>query len=803
MTDQGRASATARGGWWRRVLGPLLPPLAAAAIQWAAWDYLHPYAWLLFSLAIVLSSWAGALRGGVAATLLSLGLVWWLFIPAERALGQDPSVIVPSVAFVVTGVLIAALHGRARRSTDAALRVADERARLERSLRLKTEDLDRAQAVAAIGSWRLDLARDELRWSDETYRIFEIAPGTPMSTEAFFACVHPDDRAFVQRSWDAALGGAPYDLEHRIVVPSGTKVVREKADLERDEQGRLVGGVGIVQDLTARKRLEDEVRLAHATAAGIVSLSEDAIISIDDQQRITMFNEGAERMFGYGRAEVLGAPLDVLIPAPLRAVHRRQIERFAASPEVAGPAHERLAAVTGLRKGGDEFPADASIAKLDVGGQRLLIVTVRDVTEQRRAEREQRFLAEVGLVLASSLEYDETLAKIADLAVRDLADYCIVDVMTERGELRRLRVVSRDPANAWICEWAMRFPLDRSRSTLFAPVLQRKEAVLRAHLSEDEAASYAQDEEHLRLIRAAGPTSIMVVPMVVHGALLGAIGFVSSTASRSYDSSDLRFAEELARRAALAIENARLYRVAQRAIEARDDLMGIVAHDLRNPLNTIGLHATSLLERGGEPERKSARVIERATARMNRLIQDLLDVARLEAGQLTVDHAAVTAAEVVADAVELQRPAATAAGLELAVDVAGDLPALWADHDRLVQIFENLIGNAIKFTERGGRIEVRAEPHGGEVWFTVTDTGIGLTPDEQARLFDRFWQAPARRQGGAGLGLPIVKGLVEAHGGHVWVESTPGHGSCFAFSIPAAPRPGDNTSASGLDLACP
>jgi signal transduction histidine kinase len=180
-------------------------------------------------------------------------------------------------------------------------------------------------------------------------------------------------------------------------------------------------------------------------------------------------------------------------------------------------------------------------------------------------------------------------------------------------------------------------------------------------------------------------------------------------------------------------------------------------------------------------------MIERAATRMNHLIQDLLDVARMEGGRLTIERSPIPVEQVIADAVQTQEPLAASASLELRLDLEPELPELWADRDRLLRVFENLIGNAIKFTEGGGSITVGAAARDDEVLFWVADTGIGLAPDELPHVFERLWQARGAGRHGAGLGLPIVKGLVEAHGGRVWVESTLGAGSTFFFTIPLAP----------------
>ena len=171
---------------------------------------------------------------------------------------------------------------------------------------------------------------------------------------------------------------------------------------------------------------------------------------------------------------------------------------------------------------------------------------------------------------------------------------------------------------------------------------------------------------------------------------------------------------------------------------------------------------------------------------MNRLIQDLLDVSLIETGQFPIQRARLSGGELVVEAVETQKMLATSSSVELRLDVENDVPEVWGQHDRLLQVFENLIGNAIKFTTAGGRITVGAASNDQEVVFWVADSGAGIAPDDLPHVFDRFWQATRGDRRGAGLGLPITKGIVEAHGGHIWVESTLGRGSTFFFSIPRA-----------------
>jgi signal transduction histidine kinase len=450
----------------------------------------------------------------------------------------------------------------------------------------------------------------------------------------------------------------------------------------------------------------------------------------------------------------------------------------------------RDSAIVGLRKSGEEFPAEVAISKLHDGAGWMYTAVLRDVTEQKRIESEQRFLAEVGPVLATSLDYEETLSKIAELAVKDIADLCIVDLVEGDEDVQRLRVTSRDPSKAWICQLLTDIPLDRRRPHLMQSTLETRRPVLLQSPSAETIASLAQSEEHYQTLREAEIRSMVAVPLMVHGRLLGAMAFISSTPSRVYGAADVRLAEELAQRAALSIENARLYRTAQRATQARDEVLGVVAHDLRNPLGTILIQAALLRLDGpkADPQSRATEVIERAATRMKRLIEDLLDVTRMEAGRLPIDPATIPAREVVIESVQSQESLVTSASLELRLDVAPDLAEVWADRDRLLQLFENLIGNAVKFTEPGGRVTVGATPRDGEVLFWVADTGVGISAEDLPHLFDRFWQARKAGRQGAGLGLPIVKGIVEAHGGRIWVESTPGHGSTFFVTFPMARR---------------
>jgi signal transduction histidine kinase len=299
----------------------------------------------------------------------------------------------------------------------------------------------------------------------------------------------------------------------------------------------------------------------------------------------------------------------------------------------------------------------------------------------------------------------------------------------------------------------------------------------------------ADDAEHYDLLRSLEPRSMLAVALRARERVVGAICMFFGSGSRVHTDEDIQLAEDLASRAGLALDNARLYEEAQAAIRARDDVLAVVSHDLGNPIAAIRV-GTSILQRqlgSGVMSSVAERQIEniRASAlQMERLVLDLLDIKRIEAGFLSLNSEAVAVADLLAAAGEL----AAASGSTLAFSSeAPDMEVLvLADRDRILQVFANLLGNAARFTPQGGAISIGAELNESAVEFRVRDTGTGIPAEDLRHIFDRFWQARRSGHRGVGLGLAIVKGIVDAHGGSVRVESQPGAGSTFYFTLPVA-----------------
>lgn len=527
--------------------------------------------------------------------------------------------------------------------------------------------------------------------------------------------------------------------------------------------------------------------ITDALLAGIVTISADAIICVDDSQKIIFFNEGAESIFGYQAEEILGQSLEILIPQRYRATHATHVRRFGESAVRARRMGER-GQILGLRKGGEEFPAEAAISHLGSEGHRTYSVVLRDVTDRLRAHETQRFLAEAGEILATSLGPDDTLRNVTRLAVPKLADACIVNVFHD-GKFHGTAVAHIDPARGSELERNQaEHPIDPRGNH---PVAEAIRTLRTVTWSEKDGLGSARERAvpELEDIFQSPPAAAIIMPLSARGQLLGVIGLYREKGS--YDDNDAFLAEELSRRAATAIDNARLHDLVHVGIRARDDMIGIVSHDLRNPVNAVKMLAGVMLDRERDEPLSAemleyAAVIRQAAEQMDSLIRDLLDVTIVEAGRLAVAAAPENTEELLSDTLRTLAPVASEKSLTLRLVAPDDMPDVIADRERFRQALSNLVGNAVKFSPPGGEIIVRVTILDAELVFSVSDKGQGMTSEQLSHVFDRFWQSSRTDRQGAGLGLAITKGIIEAHGGRIWAESAPNAGSTFYFTLPIA-----------------
>jgi PAS domain S-box-containing protein len=475
------------------------------------------------------------------------------------------------------------------------------------------------------------------------------------------------------------------------------------------------------------------------------------------------------------------------------------------------------------------------------GRVREWVGATTDVTDRRRVEEGRDFLVEASRVLASSLDYEQTLRTVAALAVPVLADWCAVDVLTDDGELRRLAVQHTDPAKVrMVQEIEARWPTRTDTPYGLAHVVRTGQAEMMPHIPEELLTANAQDPEHLRLIRELGLRSYVCVPLVARGKVLGALSLVHAESGRSYDAADLSLAEELARRAAVAIDNARLFgeteearaqleqqtgeleeaqaememahdelqhayedlaertREAERARAAADEanaaksaFLATMSHELRTPLNAIAGY-TQLLEMGihgpvSNAQREALEKIHRNQTHLLGLINDVLNFAKIEAGQVQYELQDVPLDATLSAVEALVEPQIRARRLTYRYRRGDPMATVCADRERMEQVVLNLLSNAVKFTEPGGRVELSWEVDGRWVRIHVADTGRGIPPDKLEAIFEPFVQvdpALTRAAEGTGLGLAISRDLARAMRGDLTARSTEGEGSVFTLSLP-------------------
>ena len=428
-------------------------------------------------------------------------------------------------------------------------------------------------------------------------------------------------------------------------------------------------------------------------------------------------------------------------------------------------------------------------------------MTTAALYEQRRvqgeaaeaARRQAAFLADVTAVLSRSLDYEDTLATVARLAVPEIADWCSVDIVDTSGAVRRLAVAHIDPAKVqYARELQEKYHPDSTASGGVHEVIRTGVPVLVESISPEMLAARIPDEERLRVVRALGLSSYICVPILSRVGTLGAMTFVFAESGRHYTQDDVRFALDVAVRAGLAIENALAYQRAHSANRLKDEFLATLSHELRTPLNAILGYAQmmTLGALSGDGQARAVTVLTRNADSLRQIIDDVLDVSRITSGKLRLSVRPVDLNDILSNAVATMQPAADAKGVEL--QFAGDpgVPLISGDPDRLQQVVWNLVSNAVKFTARGGHVWLALEHDHGFVDFVVRDDGQGIDPKFVPHLFEKFRQADSRfsrEYGGLGLGLAIVRDLIELHGGSVSASSDgPGMGASFRIRLPAA-----------------
>ena len=536
------------------------------------------------------------------------------------------------------------------------------------------------------------------------------------------------------------------------------------------------GGVAVTfTDVTEARKSADELRASEARHRAILDHAGDAMFLTSPDGTILAANPAACRMFRRTEPEICALGRGGVVDS--------SDSRLSEALDARRRSGHVRAELTLRRGDGTTFPGEVSSAVfLDADGTERTSLTIRDLTDQKRAEDRLRLIADAGAVLGRTLDWKATLRDLTKLVVPRMADYCTLDLL-EGDMLRRVSGAHRDSVReVSLLSIGVLGPVGHREGGIYRAA-RTGEAELVPEVSDDWLRGTTRDGAHLDIAVANRPRSALVVPLQGRKGVVGVLALMIVDEARKYDEADLHAAQAIADRAALAIENARLYEAALEERRLRDEVLAIVSHDLRNPLNAILLNAR-VLQRRSDAQELAA--IERSCRRAEALIQDLLSASVTDAGAMKLERRRENVGNVVTEAVEGLRVIAAERKVRLETDVGEGLAAVQLDRHRILQVLSNLIGNALKFTPSGGRVLVEVQGGDHEVIVSVADDGAGIEPESLHHVFDRFWQGAHARRAGAGLGLAISKGIVEAHGGTISVESTPGSGSTFTFTLPAS-----------------
>ena len=577
----------------------------------------------------------------------------------------------------------------------------------------------------------------------------------------------------------------------------------------KSPDGTIIGASKIVYDVTERKRAEERLR----QIAAIVENSDDAIISKDLNGRILSWNPGAERLYGYTAAEAVGQSITMLIPNDRPDEEPHILEQIRRGERVHHYETVRM------RKDGSLLDVSLTVSPVKDAEGRIVGASkiARDITERKRAEAERSEQAEiiemvnrVGQMVAGELDMHKLVQAVTDASTEITGAHFgsfFYNVLNEAGASYMLYTLSCVPREAFA-----HFPMPRA-TDLFGPTFRGEGTILINDVSKD--ARYGKNSPYYGMPKGHLPVvSYMAVPVISRsGEVYGGL-FFGDPKEGVFTERAARIVEGLAAQAAVAMDNARLYEAAQRArAEAeqaarenerlyreaqessrlKDEFLATVSHELRTPLTAI-LGWAHLLRRGGfngDSTLKALETIERNARAQSQLIEDLLDVSRIITGKLRIDIRPVNPNAFIEAAIEAVAPAAEAKGVRIQRIMDTGVVTVAGDPVRLQQVVWNLLSNAIKFTPKGGRVQVRLERVNSHIEIGVSDSGTGIEPEFLPYVFDRFRQADqrsTRQHGGLGLGLAIVRHLVELHGGTVRAES-PGsnQGSTFTVLLPVAP----------------
>jgi len=699
------------------------------------------------------------------------------------ALGPWFALVVAAGAFVV--VMLAAGRPKTVTKPPAIEEAANVQPRTAQTAHSPLEVLpDPALIVSATGTVE-SVNQHWLRYTGLT-------PEQSLAGE-WTQAIHSSQVQMVDSARDHALAtGGVLELTVQIRSASGTYrwfLLRGQAVQAETGGVHLTCVCTDIEDLFRSQSALLEENRSVQEQAELVDIAHDAIVIRSMAGEVFYWNCGAELTYGVRRGEAVGQ----VMHAMLRTQFSRPLPQIENHLLRQGRWEGTL--IQHHRDGSRRYIASRWVLKRDENGSPVRVLEINtDITDRRQAELSLQFLADASETLATLVDYQTVLQKISQLAVPFLADWCIVYHETSDGKADRVAMLHADSSKEPILEEIRRrFPLDQhSLPPLIARVLRDGQAELAPEVTEKLLQLVTINEEHRELVRKINCRSLLCLPLSVRGKVVGAIAFLTDDSARRYSAADLAVAEEFTHRASVALENATLYAEAREADRRKDEFLATLAHELRNPLAPIRNAVELMRLRGTDDEEIGwARdAIDRQAQHLTRLVDDLLDVSRITRGKVELRKHRVSLQSVLSRSIETVRPLIDQQEHQLEVYLPEEPIQLDADPTRLEQVFSNLLNNAAKYTEHGGRMWLSAELADDEVIVRVRDTGIGMSAEFLPRVFDMFVQAEhhhGRSQGGLGIGLSLVHRLVEMHGGRIAAFSDgPGCGSEFVVALKRA-----------------
>jgi PAS domain S-box-containing protein len=754
---------------------------------------------LIFSTyfaAIVVAAVYGGFWPGVLAILLSVVAADWFFVEPRYSLGipwDATNAWTGIITFCLIAIALAAISEALHRNRAKAYLLAEQRAAAMEAATAQRELLH--VTLSSIGD--AVIATDEqgrISFMNSTAEQLLAWTNKDASTRTLKEVFHIINERTRLPAEDPCLKvlrtGRVVGLANHTVLVSrdGTeRPIDDSAAPIRDENGTVRGVVVVFRDATTQRRTQE----INERFAAIVEHSDDAIIAKRLDGTITSWNSAAERLYGYTAKEAIGQPISIIVPPERRDELQGILKRLQKGERI-----DHLETVR-MRRDGTRVDVSLTISALKdeygnvIGASKI----ARDISEQKkthealqRSEEHARFLSEASKSMAALVDVESSMQRLARLCAPRFADWCAVHLLDEERRSQLIACAHGDPQKeSVLMEVSTRYPPDWRVPTIASRVLGSGEAAYLPDVPQSYLDSVIRDARHAELIAALAPRSVIAVPLESRGRTIGVIGLARTDGRVPFSTDEFDVAQELARRAATAIDNCRLYDELRSADRQKDDFLAMLAHELRNPLAAID-YATQLSQVSPEQAENATDIIHRQVRQLSRLIDDLLDVSRITRNKIELQKENIDAAALVNRAAGTARPVIEEHKHRFDVEVAQDEMPLHVDPTRVEQVIVNLLTNAAKYTPAGGHITLKAQPEGDQIVVKVKDTGAGIPREMLPRVFELFTQVNPqidRTKGGLGIGLTVVRRLTEMHCGTVSATSEGlGKGSEFTVRLP-------------------